>query len=425
MDLKLIFNQYFCMIRNIGALIFQLFIVVTMTGQTQPKSLYSAFGIGVPVHLNYGAMDGLGGTGIGLRMPYSMNNLNPAALSSIQAPFNMFLSTGLDFEALSTANKSTNEWQTSGGLTHYDMWFRIGKNFTTTFAVSPFTEVNYNIISEERFEPTGKVFNITNEGDGGINQVRLNQTWSPYKFLHVGISGILYFGTIRETENVTDLLNSGEFVAETKTAFNDVNYELGLQFEFPVNRSKISFGGVYRPTVNLLSDQDFILQTISEEIEEEIAVEEKFLVPMRYGGGIGFQSENWLFGADATFEQWSDMNELNRENLIFFNDVFGVSVGSEYTLYRPNSNSRLSASQLRAGFGIKNSYLNIDNQEFLVWQITLGYGFPISKFKNRVNINYKFSHQGKISNTLVRDVTHTIGLSVDLRNVWFAKRLLN
>ncbi|MEL7123224.1 MAG: hypothetical protein AAFO07_27495, partial [Bacteroidota bacterium] len=167
--------------------------------QTQSNSFYSAYGIGVPVNTHFGLVEGLSGTGIGLRLPFSINTKNPAALNSVQEPFTSILSTGFDMEFIQVRDESESGFTGGGGLTHLDLWLKLNSKWAINLGISPFSEVNYSIIAERFFEPEGRDYLVLYEGDGGITQFRLDQSYEILKNLNLGLSGFVYFGSITKS----------------------------------------------------------------------------------------------------------------------------------------------------------------------------------------------------------------------------------
>ncbi|MEN0003933.1 MAG: hypothetical protein AAF798_07305 [Bacteroidota bacterium] len=390
-------------------------------GQTQSSSLYAAYGLGVPQQTHFGAIEALAGTGIGLQLPYNLNTKNPASLNSLAAPFTMFFNLGLNTKLTQTTDQTQESMRLGGGLTNLDMWFRIKRNWSLLIGVSPFTEADYSIFRREFFPQDGSNYTVLYEGEGGLTQARLSQAWTLFDRLHLGLTGYLYFGSITRSENVFGINSSGDFTVETNTAFADVNFELGVQYVIPVGESKYTIGSTFRPQANLASDQDYTLTTALESLEGELARTETYYLPMRLGFGGAFQSKKWLFAVDATYEEWSSANG-NQERLVTYKDVLALSAGAEYALFKRQSDYAIQATRIRAGVGVRNSYLELDEQDFLVWQFTLGVGIPFSRAQNLLNISYQYNRQGDISNSLVRDITHTIAFSFDLRDIWFKKR---
>lgn len=390
-------------------------------GQTQSGSLYGAYGIGVPQNNHFGAIEALGGTGIGLRLPYGLNTKNPAGQTSIAAPFTMLMSMGIQSSYTRTVDQQDQAYSFDGGLTNLDMWFRFSPNWTTSIGLTPFTNAKYAILTDRFFQPDGSNYQVENRGEGGVTQVRLSQAWAIFKQLHIGLTGSLYFGNISRSENVTGISSSGDFNVAYKTVFTDTNLELGIQYVIPTKSGGFTIGSTFQPKANLASDEDYLLTTNTESLEGSIEETEDYSIPMRLGTGISFQSKKWTFAVDASYEKWSDLKE-QPEKSVRYHDVLAFSAGAEYALLRPYSKSALEATRFRAGFGIRNSYLNLDEQDFRVWQFSFGVGLPISKLQNQLNLTYRYNHQGRASESLVRDVTHSLTFHFDLRDIWFVKR---
>ena len=407
-------------------LIFILSYTTLLNAQTQSNSFYSIYGLGVPQSTHLGLTEAMGGSGIALRPEYNLNTKNPAAMGSIERPFTFMLSTGFDVAATRNENKDTDGLSISGGLTHLDMWFRLSNKWTASLGLMPATEVKYRIFSNRYYDPDGSPYQIFYEGSGGVNQFRFAQSFSPFKNFHLGAVGYLYFGSISKTENVNGITSAPQILVETQSALSGFNYELGFQYSLPIGKSSFNIGATYRPEIVLNSIQDYTLNSFAEILEGELDEEETYALPQQFIAGLAWQSPKLRIALDASLEEWSSLNNLGNTQINYqYEDVFGLNVGAEYAFFKYGYDSRLSATYLRAGVGVRNSYLQIDNSNFNIWNFSLGVGLPVTQSRNQLNLTYQYNHQGRISNDLVQEVTHSISFSFSLRDVWFTKRKFN
>ncbi|MEL7124187.1 MAG: hypothetical protein AAFO07_32425, partial [Bacteroidota bacterium] len=214
-------------------------------------------------------------------------------------------------------------------------------------------------------------------------------------------------------------------LVQSKVSVADVNYKVGLQYSLELPNSSFTLGATFQPEVILSAADEYNLITATELLEGDITSTATAL-PANYEIGLGIQSEKWLLGIDGTFERWDNLNRLlDRSASYRYENVYGLSVGAQYTVLKYKRDSPVTGTLFRAGFGLRNSYLNIDDDNFLVWQYTLGIGLPVGRSKDRINFTYKFQQQGRLDNNLVRESTHNLSIALDFRDIWFKKKRIN
>ena len=190
-----------------------------MMGQSHAPSLYSVYGIGVPVSTGFGLLEAMSGSSAALRPEYGINTGNPAGLTSVAGPFTMIFSTGFNIESTHidvSGNDVTTLWD--GNMTNLDLWFRFRPYWAAQISVAPFSQVKYDLFSTRVYEPDGSSYDIHTKGSGGINQVRLSQGWTIFEGFHLGITGLLYFGNISSTQLVEGLATADDFSVTGRSA---------------------------------------------------------------------------------------------------------------------------------------------------------------------------------------------------------------
>ncbi|MEO0338588.1 MAG: hypothetical protein AAF242_05185 [Bacteroidota bacterium] len=394
-------------------------------GQINSNSIYSAFGLGVPTTKAPGFLNGMAGAGTALRPEFNLNTKNPAAQNAIASPFTMMLTAGMDLSFNQFSDDDQDGFNIGGGLSHLDLWFRLSPKWTANLGLQPFSVVNYNVLSQE-FDPvTGSEYTVSDQGEGGINQFRISQAVTLFNRLHLGFNGLVYFGTITETELVRGLDAIGNFAVVTQNAVSDLNYELGMQYVQPIPAANIIIGATYQPGKVLNSVQDYQLETGREILEGDLS-SEVLALPEELQTGLAFQNKNWSIAVDGKYVQWSELNQyLDRQSSYRYQDVYGASIGLSYAKFPFKNDMSLKATHYRLGFSIENSYLEQGGNDFLAWKVSAGVGLPITQGRKQVNLNYQYSHQGRTLGNLIRETAHTLTVSFSLRDVWFKQRKFN
>ena len=185
---------------------------------------------------------------------------------------------------------------------------------------------------------------------------------------------------------------------------------------------RLNTGVVYRSGVRLNSSREFnLVYSVDESLEGVLGEEADYYVPERVQAGLAYQSTRWMIALDGGWERWSRLN-LSPDSKIRYDDVFSLSAGAEYALLANPYDSPLQAVRLRMGAGLKNSYVVLNEDNFLVWQFSAGLGLPISQLRNILHLTYKYTHQGRDFGALWVETSHSLSIGVDLRDIWFVKR---
>ncbi len=394
-------------------------------GQINSNSIYSAFGLGVPTTKSPGFLNGMAETGVALRSAYNLNTKNPAAQTAISSPFTMMLTAGMDLSFNQFSDEDQDGFNIGGGLSHLDLWFRLTPKWTANLGLQPYSVVNYNVLSQT-FDPiTGSEYTVSDQGEGGLNQFKISQAVTFFNRLHIGFNGLVYFGTITETELVRGLDEIGNFAVVTRNAISDVNYELGMQYVQPLPMADIILGATYQPGKVLNSAQEYQLETGFEVLEGDLA-EATLALPEEWNTGLAFQNQVWTVAVDGKYVKWSALNAyLDRQSSYRYQDVYGASIGLSYAKYPFKNELSLKATHYRLGFSMENSYLEQGGNDFLAWKASAGIGLPITQGRNQLNLSYQYSHQGRTTGNLIRESAHTLTVSFSLRDVWFQQRKFN
>ncbi|MEP2279271.1 MAG: hypothetical protein ABJI11_07550, partial [Maribacter sp.] len=153
-----------------------LFAIQQTSAQSEAltSSPYSLYGLGVINQTSIGKFNSLGYSGIGIKSPYELNNLNPANYSLI--PQNSFLyDIGVTGEFNSYSNTSSAEEKSNVNFSNLAFGFRIMENLGAGITMVPYSDVGYSLLGvSSNIEGSTDSFESNVTGLGGLNDIRLN-----------------------------------------------------------------------------------------------------------------------------------------------------------------------------------------------------------------------------------------------------------
>lgn len=194
-------------------------------------SPYSRFGLGDLFPNNLAYNRAMAGLTIAIQDSTQINFDNPAALGALQWTTYNFAVSGKRFQ-LSNSETSLNK--TNANLAYFAMAFPMRKNWGMSFGLMPYSNINYQVVSETT------VNNITREqrfiGSGGINRIFLSNGFKINKNLYLGGNASFLFGKINQSQFIEVKDSASTFYDlhfSDQTNLNDFIFSLALQYQIP------------------------------------------------------------------------------------------------------------------------------------------------------------------------------------------------
>lgn len=159
---------------------------------------------------------GMGGVGIAFDSKDAINILNPASYSGIDSTAFVFDIGGMGkFSTLKTLRN--HEKVNDGNISAINFGFRTNKWWAMSFGLLPYSNIGYKIDTEKIISGTTVHYLNTIEGQGGINQVYVGNSFK-FKNLSLGVNAAFLFGNliILETNNA---LNGEFYTMETENSY--------------------------------------------------------------------------------------------------------------------------------------------------------------------------------------------------------------
>lgn len=403
----------------VGLLIFSNFLA----GQSISNSAYNVFGLGSLEQTGLIPFEGMGYAAIGARPDDLVNIKNPAALNSINGRgFTQIFDVGISFSLLNQQSGNEVANGTFGGLHDLNYWFRTHRKLAWSVGISRFSDASYDIIDT----PSGALANaessVQHLGNGGSTQVYFAGAYRLLPSLNLGVKTGFLFGGMQSDESLVLSEPGTSLLIENDRSFLTSFVETGLQYEQSLGAtSRLVLGAIYRPgnTVNMKQEETIIGDTGLSNDSLFSEGSSSLFIPRKVGAGLGLHLKSWNFNVDYEYENWGKNEQQDR---FTYQDHFIGSFGAQF-IKDPRSEKLIERMAFRLGGGVHSNYVSVDGEDYLNQYYTLGLGFPARRGTAGINVSYQHYRAGTSDFNLIRESTHTIGVNITFKDIWFRKKV--
>ncbi len=393
------------------------------------NTAYSRYGYGSMAETSFVRNRGMGGVGIGLRSNQQTNTMNPASYTAIDSLTFLF-DVGVNFGLTRYTEDDLSEREWSGGLDYLAMQFPMGKYFSGSFGILPYSYVGYDYGTVDSIG-TGSEDDVLKyvkqyTGTGGLNKVYLGFGAMPFKWMSLGVNAGYIFGEIGNNYSVTFSDGTSTPTYSTKAiSARALELQLGIQLTHTFEeKHNITLGGTFTPKMNMkLDTEDIITSTESDTT----SVDYDLAIPQSIGVGATYVYDNRLtVGFDIEKTYWADVKGLNeslKPQSDLYRNTVRYAVGAEYL---PSLTDRkyFNRMRYRAGFNYSDSYVVVKGSNTREMGMTLGLGLPISGQKSMVNIAFEYVNVKPDMKNMLSENYFQLNLGLTFNEFWFFKNKL-
>ncbi|WP_158847216.1 OmpP1/FadL family transporter [Algibacter sp. L1A34] len=389
------------------------------------SSPYSLYGLGLTNDIGTGKINGLGKSGIAIPSSTFINNSNPASFGAI--PKNSFFyDFGFKGETNTSAEGGSSNSNITANFSNIGIAFPINEKSGFGVTLIPFTSVGYTISGIESYiEGSSDLFITTIDGEGGINDLKINYGYALTNKFRLGLTLSALFGKITETETNYILTNSiNSILIEEDNRYSGVRLGAGFQYDIT---SDTSIGGIINLPTTLGGDAEGTTTVSTSSVYEVIETDsdlDDFKLPLELGFGLQTKiKEAFTVSLDYKKSFWNNTNQSDQIGTFVDQDFFGAGLQFKS---RSNQSKFFNRLEYRAGFNYDNGNIEIDNTRISNSALNFGIGVPLKhNSSSMINFSYSYGNKGTISNGLIKENYHLFSINLSLEGIWFQKRKIN
>ncbi len=392
-------------------------LIIILSAETvYAKSSLSALGFGLPFEDASVRASGMGLVNLAVQDTVALNLIIPAAWSGPATARFGFMGSYVRTNAKDPGGSDLSD---EAGLEGVAMAIPVGDGWFAGFAISPYTRMGYEWISQ--LESQLGTAGITEEGDGGISQA-LFAVSLPYKeSLRFGISIRTLFGQVERhwRQNYQDVPAASAGIS-TSERYRGITGGVSLQWR---REDGLSAGAMINLPGKISSQIQRLVTSNNSVVSDDLAdVTGTDEAPWDIAGGVGKQFGRQWLGLEAAFHAWKQLDDP-AEISDNFRNSFRFGAGWEYSPeYRP-LDPFWRALTYRAGVYTFDNYI-IGNKGHQVRSVVLtsGISFPYFQGRSRIDLALQAGLMGDKDKDGVSEQFIGFKLGINHSELWFVGR---
>ncbi len=390
---------------------------------SQGGSNYSLWGIG-DIHTNSSSFyEGLGGTNIAFPAANAVNTTNPAMWSKVSKTR---LVAGYRFNQNYIRNENNSLLQNNGQIDGVHMIFSVDTTIGLSLGLSlyPYSSVNYLVKQTQEFVVDNIDLKTSAEyqGSGGLTRALLGGSIRIFDQLSIGAYGFANFGYTKSNTNITTFgLQSYPAGSEGYDYYTGSGFNIGLLIT-PINN--LNIGAFYEGYSDIETECDITYFNYSDPIYRNVVPDTTVIgstgniaMPDAFGIGASYMTGKFIFGADASFQDFSKFDYRSGPSTKFVNSSkysFGISRVGNKAYYAPY----MDKITYNMGLGYKDLYYQVAGQNISETYFSVGFAFPIVG-NAVIDAAMTFGTRGTTSAGLVQEYFGRLMIDISLGETWF------
>lgn len=433
----------------LSALLLSTISLTAAAQETGVNSVFTRYGLGRINDGSLGFNKAMAGTGYAWHDGKQLNMTNPASYARLDSlTFLMDVAGTLQASRVSATGQhhSTNS---RAFFDHVVGGFRVLPGLGVSFGLRPFTQVGYEITSNDVTLSNGfsDVTAIrTYSGNGGVHRANIGLGYAPLRNLALGVNASYLWGvtTHTATTSFTDATVPSPRVAY-ESEVRSLHFDFGAQYTTHLNkRNTLTLGVTFAPGHALAGTASVDNQIISNSqisSSHVYTLKDGYSLPTSFGAGLMWQHNDRLrVAVDYTHQAWSKATQAEAQandgtsGVTFvkssanLRNLDKVSFGLEY-VPAPQGYTWAGRVRYRLGASYATPYTLINGRKSAdTFVATAGVALPIlTSYNNRSFLNFSASYEqlrSQVGSSLTeRNFLLTIGVTFNER--WFKKWLVD
>jgi hypothetical protein len=429
---------------------FALLLLLPLSGFSQiieenlsrSGSIYSGFGLGMPVDIHSSNTNGMGLSGVATYSPFAPSISNPAQWGKSefsQGQLTLGLTNYRTSDRFASAQNSRFTFES------FQFVFPLLRNeLGASISFTPFTRADFARVNQGVLENSDFIAPVeyltTTVGAGGINRFEFGLGYQFSKNISVGYAASAYLSTLTE---------------ELSTSFSDLGFQRTGQPAVIDKEIKGSgFGnrfGLYTQAEQILSSNDRISVSATVNLPINISAERSFetfrvvegfnervelnnpasstngtiKLPLEFNGGVTYYLNPFhSFSAEYLFQNWNEAEfSYNLTEQGLYKDRSKVGVGYQYQPFmNQQSSGFFSNFRYSIGATYDDGHLTFAGQDIETTMLHAGLTIPSQRNRSSIDISFNYGVRGTESNSLVKENIWGFKLSLNLAEFMFLQQ---
>lgn len=376
---------------------------------------------------------GMAGVGISNPQYFFLNNQNPALL--VYNRFTVF-EGGFIGERRTVRGNGLSETNGDANLNYLALGFPIKLGtWSTSLVLAPYTTVNYRLNYTEAIEgTTSNTVNITESGEGGINQFSWSNGVRITNDLSVGVKATYLFSSIINNYSNTLTQTTQPIVYSPtvyeRTYFRDFDFNVGISYhkDSLFNKFyKLNVGLVYdfKSNINTEFYSRVEQRSVSGIIDSVTLINNEpgtVTLPQALGAGISFgRAEKWIVGMDFVYLDYTQFSNENRNLGQLPTQGWKSGLGLEFTPDPSALGSYLKRITYRTGVSYDKYPYLINGMPVKDFGINFGFSLPVSRISS-IDLAVKAGRRGNLTDNGIDETYFKLYFGVTFNDQWFIRR---
>ncbi|TAL64506.1 MAG: hypothetical protein EPN88_10880 [Bacteroidetes bacterium] len=406
----------------------------TASGQKLVNSPYSRFNLGTMEPAGSFKSLGMGGIGIALRDNSTIYFSNPASFSSLDTNSFIF-DFGIDYSKNILSDRVSKFSSDDINFDHLLIGFPLAKGWGVAAGFVPMSNGYYKMAesvlkTDPGYDPIVGEYTTSHTGDGGFNNFFLGSGLKLNKNFSIGANMTMLLGQVNRLNkfNFLDYYNVFHNSTTEKLQLSGINFEYGVQYTASLKNDyffnigvAVNSGNNYKSTFDHLSYKynAFGTRDTISNIADDTT---KAFIPGTLKMGIAFGKVNkFTAGFDFITTRWSKAKIPGSKD--YAADTKSFLFGLQYIPDAYSNYSFMKRIEYRVGGHVGDNYLIINGEQVKEYGASIGIGLRMRRTLSKANLFFDYTKKtGSVANGLHTEDYYTMGISLNLYDLWFVKR---
>ena len=405
-------------------------------------SIYSGFGLGMPVDINSSNTNGMGLTGVSTYSPYAPSLSNPAqwGISGFsQGQVTLGLTNYNTSDSFASAQNSRFTFE-SFQFVFPLLRNKLGASISfTPITRSDFARVNQGTLESADFDSPVD-FVTSTIGSGGINRIEFGLGYQFNDNISIGYAASAYLSTLTEeiTTNFSDLAfqrtGQGAVIDKeiTGAGFGNRFGIFSQTDQLFGDNDRLSLAAAVNLPVDISTDRSFETFRVIEGFNQRVELNDAssgtrgtLKLPLEFNSGVTYYLNPYhSFSTEYLFQKWNDSEfSYNLTEQGYYKNRTKIGVGYQYQPFRDQQSSGFfSKFRYSIGATYDDGQLAIADQKIETTMLHAGLTIPSVRNRSSINLSFNYGVRGTESSSLVKENIWGFKLSLNLAEFMFLQQ---